>query len=191
MSGTCTLVLWLASGLSAIQESPRISIEVGCESADGVGVTAFTATLRNTGDADTAIVLGLTLSNGKVYLANDLTLLASRAGSDVVQEYGFFDPKHAVAGRLDPWVVPLPQSARYRVSLPVNQFVSRSSPFAPIPIRTSAWQVRLRLEGRRITGGNGDLQGLRLLRLSSGPVESPTIAVPDQCSRPGARGQGG
>jgi hypothetical protein len=119
---------WLSAAGQAVTSTPPdpvpIAIDAGCEVVVDRGVTAFTATLRNIGGADTAVMVGIALGNGGMYHPTDIALLVSTNNSES-DEYVYM--AGAVNGRVDPWVVPLPQGASYELRIPSERVISRTA----------------------------------------------------------------
>ena len=149
---------------------PPFRLAVRCERASDL---VFRFILENVSDEPTAAVIGTILGNDKKYLPGPLGFTLRRAGEADVN-FDWFDPSVVgIAGRIDPWVIPLPAGASYsvRVLIP-NGF--RHLFFTPA-------DVRVRLTTREIANPNGDLEGLRFIHVWIGTLTSDWIHVPESC----------
>lgn len=173
----------LRAGDQSRADLPGLILELICDASDATG-PGLRATVRNTGLEDTAIVLGITLANGKVYLPTSVTLRVRRPPSEDEEELSYGHPEHAVfSGRLDPWVVPLPRGSSYTLSIPASHFHSTKTPFKTLEITEQPLEMRLALDARPIGRVSNDMAGLRCLRLWAGTLASHAVRAPIDCSR--------
>src|SRR5687767_910927 len=97
----------LISAARAQDDNPVIEIELQCIVQENL--SDLIVTLRNSGDSDTAVVLGETRGNGQVYLADALSVGVKVTGDSADYTFPYFQPDFAFTiGRVDPWIVPLP-----------------------------------------------------------------------------------
>jgi len=158
-----------AAGAAAAEP---LRLELRCVDAPAL---RFRMTIRNVGGEPTAVVIGSILGNDRTYVVGPLRFMLQRpgAGDDSVE---FSDPPIAgVAGRLDPWLIPLPAGASYAVMLSVPTAL-RDRFSAPAAI-----QVRLRTH--EAGQPNSDMQGVQFIHLWVGALESGPIQFPDACIR--------
>jgi hypothetical protein len=129
---------------------------------------------ENTGDADFVLNLGMMLANGKVMLPHAIHLVVMDSGGNT-RDLHFFDRRYpAVAGRLDPFTVPLRAGSTYTVATTMNQYLVAA---------TSNFNVRLagtdriaaRFEGTVAPDSNGDMVGVGLLNFWKGTVQSEFV----------------
>jgi hypothetical protein len=136
-------------------------------------------TLYNVSPTPTAAVIGITLANDKKYLPTGVELTVRRAGiPDVALTY--VDPTvPAVAGRVDPWLIPLPPDASYSVAVPARNF--RLTPhLAEEPFSAPA-DLQLHLATREVGRTNNDMQGIRLIHVWVGTLTSNWVRFPSDC----------
>jgi len=174
------LVIGLTAGgvARAAQQSPSdiagLVLELSSD-ATSADAPALRATLRNTGDDDTAVVAGMTLANGKVYLATNFRVHVSRGQGQENEEFRFVNPRYAaIAGRVDPWVVPLPRGSSYTLTLPASHFMSKTS-FKPLDVTNAGLEMRMVFDSTPIAERSGDLAGLRLLKVWTGRIASAAV----------------
>jgi hypothetical protein len=90
--------------------------------------------------------------------------------------FDYFDPSvAAVAGRLDPWLIPLPAGAAYSVAVSIPRGFQE--------LFSTPADVQIRLTTQEIGSPNGDLQGLQLIHVWIGTLTSDWIRFPDSCGR--------
>jgi hypothetical protein len=160
-------------------QTAQIAVEVQCHtSADTVGLRV---TLRNVGLTDTAVVLGNSIGNGNRYLADSLALDVKLGESAAVEKFEYFDPSvPGVAGRVDPWIVPLPAVSEFSLTRPLSHFSSHGKPLMPggnpIDVRVS---LNARAE-RRIF--DKDVAGVALVHVLVGEFRSEWLRVPTACA---------
>src|SRR4051794_26736875 len=81
----------------------------------------FRLTVENVGSEPSAVVIGTILGNDRTYVAGPVQFTLRRPGTDDTI-VGFSDPMIAgVAGRLDPWLIPLPAGSSYALTVSVPE----------------------------------------------------------------------
>jgi hypothetical protein len=170
----------LAAMLGPVQPQARetsIILVLACQDA-----RRMTATIRNAGTEDTAVIPGVVLGNGRKYMVDRMALQA-RTGSGPAQQY-HYHPYHypsGVAGRVDDWILPLPAGGSFTLMLTAADFLSGTNP-RPEDLPRNA-RLSLRLPLRRVATPNSDLAGLSYFRVwtGSGALTSNEIATPGDC----------
>ena len=113
--------------------------------------------IYNPNETDTAILLGISLANGRWYLPRELVVELTRNGSSEVEELVFRGPS-AIAGRMDHWVVALPVRSTFTLTLRASDFMSTSAARAV----SAPEELKVRLTGRSITSDlNLDMTGMK------------------------------
>ena len=134
--------------------------------------------ILNPTQADTAVLLGIALANGRWYLPRELVVELRRNGSSDVEELVYRGPVN-IAGRIDHWVLALPAEAAFTLSLRPADFMTTAAAPAVGPPE----EIRIRLTGRPITADlNVDLSGMKTWALWTGTVTSNALRVSD-CPR--------
>jgi hypothetical protein len=124
--------------------------------------------IRNTGKADTAVVVGAVLGNGAKYMIGEMTLSARRDGAPELQFRHV--PRHypsAIGGRVDDWIVPLPVGASYGLMVQASDFISHgaSRRMGSLP---SAARLSVRLAVRAPSSPNSDMVGAPIVACLDG-----------------------
>jgi hypothetical protein len=145
---------------------------------------AFRVTIENVGATPVPVVLGGILGYHKKYFLGSTRLIVRR---DPLPEQilNYVDPSiAAVAGRVDPWLVPLPPGGSYTIVLPARHFVSPGKHVADD--FSSPARLRLELKTFEIEP-NVDTQGLQFVKPWIGTVTTDWIEVPQGCRPAGGR----
>src|SRR5215471_6473229 len=93
---------------------------IRCQS--GPSIPQLRTAWRNTGQRDINLVLGITLGNGSSYHASALLLDVRRRGGDKIEAFQLTDSHPDIAGRVDPWILPLPVASEFSLARPLNGF---------------------------------------------------------------------
>ena len=148
-----------------------ISLNIRCGERPG----DIYLSLQNIQDADTTVLLGIALANGRWYVPRELVVELKRRGSGEFEDLAYRTPS-ALAGRLDHWIAPLPVGATFTLRLRANEFVSTTSTNTSGPPE----ELRVRLTGRAIAGDlSNDMGGLKTWRLWTGQALSNTLRLVD------------
>jgi hypothetical protein len=136
------------------------------------GEARLMAVIENVGDDDLIVRLGIMLANGKKQLptAVRLTLTGGDGKSrTLVRKVG------VIAGRVEPFIVPLAAGCRYSVSCDLGQFVPMDAPgMPPTPGR---YKMAAEFVGESVTGKvNGD-SGPGLMSYWTGTIRSADVQV--------------
>jgi len=169
------IALFLAFSLTQVEAPPQpdLSLVLKC----GEQPNELALTILNSGQTDTAVLIGIALANGRWYLPRELVVDLRRSGSAEVEELVYNGPT-GIAGRIDHWVVALPVRATFAVLIRSTDFVSTTAPTAATP----PTELTVRLTGRPITSDlNVDMAGMKAWRLWTGSASSNTVRLSD-CS---------
>jgi hypothetical protein len=178
---SCSAV-WPAFG-----QTPQVELTLQCQTS--AKATDLRMALRNTGTIDANLVLGITLGNGREYIAETLILEVKRRDGDDVESYQYSDPdrSYAIAGRVDPWIVPLPAGSEFSITRPLNQFHPRvpgasTRVAGQLSLEGGAMDLRLKLISRPQDRPRGDdTVGPGLVHVMPGELQSQWIHVPEEC----------
>ena len=159
-------------------QSPPIEMVLQCLSA--VSAPDLRIALRNTGPKDVNLVLGMTLANGRSYHASALFLDVKRRGSDMIEVFAPTDATFSVAGRLDPWILPLPVQSEFSLTRSLGSFGMN---LERLTMDRAPMNLRLRLEPlpQYQPKPNDDTLGAGLVHVQSGRLQSAWIRVPEDC----------
>lgn len=153
------------------QDSEPPALELAC-SQDGDESVDLLVTLVNASDEHMAVPMGVRLGNGRSYLATSLVVEAKSGQSNAFQRFEFLFGH--IAGRSDPWVVPLPAGSKYTITVDLSDFYS-SEGHGRLSDLAFPVDVVLRLESRQIPD-------IAFLEGYIGTVRSSQIAVPRDCA---------
>ena len=152
--------------------SPNIALRLDCIAPDEIQLT-----VANRGDADTAILFGEVLANGGTYLPR-ITLNVTRRAIPEPLTFAYHPVSlpGVVAGRIDPWILPLPAKGRFVFNLRTIDFVSARGRLKAMP--ADQVQIRFMAESIRETG-SPDMAALKLWRVWTGKLESNPLQMGD------------
>jgi hypothetical protein len=170
-----------SSGVRGRAQSSGPPLRLLLECSRGSELT-FKFTLENISPASTAVVIGTVLGNDRLYLLENLTLAVKRESGVFDPLLRYFDPATppAIAGRMDPWLVTLPQGSSYSIAFPAKRFIAGPT-YPPETFSTRA-QVQLYLSTRDFSDLNLYVQGFRPLNnLWVGRLSSNWLAIPQSC----------
>jgi hypothetical protein len=181
------LVILTAAG-SGQQQSRRIAGKCG-RPVSGIALCLShsaeprggTLEVRNTGPKDAVLNLGVMLANGARQYATAITLVLTDAeGKQHHAELA--EPTGVIAGRLDPFIVPLPSGASLelllRISEPRPWYASGDlEDFEPD--RKKHYRVQAQFTGKGVSqrDANLDVKGIALMPYWTGVVVSNTVAI--------------
>jgi hypothetical protein len=114
------------------------------------------------------------LVNGKKQYPIGLHLFLTDSGG-ITHKFHYFLP--GVAGRVDPFVVPLPAGSIYQLRCPLNRFMQEDPPIGLI--RPGQYKLSVSFEGRPVTKreANLDMIGLSLTQYWTGTISSGEISI--------------
>jgi|SRR5688572_12076106 hypothetical protein len=150
---------------------PTISLTLDCgERPDEVALS-----IRNAGEVETAVLLGIVIANGRWHVPRELMVELKRAGSQEVEQLVYRSPA-GIAGRIDHWIVGLPVRSTFTLILRPTDFVSISS----TPRSAAPMELTARLTGHAVTSDlNPDMKGVQAWRLWTGTVTSNGVQLSD------------
>jgi hypothetical protein len=139
----------------------------------------FDVAISNDGDRDITFNLGMMLANNRQMFPLAISLvITDEAGIPRTFEVDDF----RVAGRVDPYLVPLRQGGSYRVRVAFNELHSIND--GPVIRRPSPGkqQVRAILNSTSVRHANSDMSGIQLIELWTGRAESrdTVLQIPEQ-----------
>jgi hypothetical protein len=166
------LALVLAQSPGPLAVAPSLVLSCGEEPGEVM------LSIHNRDQTDRAILLGVSLANGRWYLPRELVVELGRNGNAEVEELVFRGPS-GIAGRMDHWVVPLPPRSAFILTLRPSDFISTSAAQAVSPPD----ELKIRLTGRSITSDLSlDMTGMKAWRVWTGTAVSNPLRISD-CPR--------
>jgi hypothetical protein len=156
---------------------PQNGLRVGFVQVGG-DTGRLTVALENVGKNDLVVNLGLMLANGrKQYPTALAVVLTDRKGA--VRRLRLASPVR-VAGRVDPFLVPLPAGCRYSLNFDLSKLTEAAEGLsraeAPPPGR---YPAAVEFVGKAVTraGTNRDTEGLALMPCWTGTVRSGEVRL--------------
>jgi len=169
-----------ATALASTDEVPQPA-ELVLQCLTTSGTPDLRITLRNTGKQDINLVLGMTLANGRSYHASALFLDVRQRGSDMIEVFQATDAQPRVAGRMDPWILPLPVASEFSLARSLGDFAMKLD---RLTMDRAPMNMRLRLVPRPEHHPPGsDMVGAGLVHVAPGDLQSAWIRVPEDCKR--------
>jgi hypothetical protein len=103
----------------AVRRSADLTLTLECLDSRNIRFA-----ISNIGTTDTALVLGLSVGNGRKYIIATLDLsVTTPAGKNTEYQYSPRNYPPAIGGRLDDWIQPLPVTAVYAMSATHGDFL--------------------------------------------------------------------
>ena len=136
----------------------------------------FQFTLRNVGDHDLTLNLGIMLANGKVQLPNRMALKFTDAQGKT-RLFTFSDKRYGfIAGRVDDYVVPLRAGSTYTLQVTADQFWCQETKEFSIPLLSGGY-LTAEFEGTKASAVNLDMPGIALMNFWVGKVDSNALTL--------------
>jgi hypothetical protein len=126
--------------------------------------------IRNVGENNVAVNLGIMLNNGKVQLPDRISLNVTDSNGKT-RKLKFFDSKYGfIAGRVDDYIVPLRASSHYGFTISLDKFEFTSK------LPSGKYQMAAQFEGAGAESVNLDMQGIGLMNFWKGTLHSNTLS---------------
>src|SRR5882724_4738138 len=182
------LLLFLSTTSVGQGNRPDTDTTIGCGAVvEGIALClapsaqsgSVTLELRNTAPKDAILNLGIMLANGARQYPSAISLTLTDARGKVHQ--GVLAEPVIVAGRLDPFIVPLPHGASLILPLDLTKYALYTSgqieELRPDP--TKPYTVRAQFTGKGVSQAeaNLDVKGLALMPYWMGTALSNTVAT--------------
>jgi hypothetical protein len=181
--------LFLAGSIFGADQNPHsrqanreLEINVRLDAADAgqSKVPKFRVELRNTGENDLTLNLGIMLANGrKQYPTNIILIVTDPEGKARRFELG--GPAY-IAGREDPLVVPLATGTTFSLPVDMGKYVAAAPNNVgydfEYKLKPGAYFVEAQFHGRGVTQQEADLdsQGITLMPYWTGTISSNRLA---------------
>jgi hypothetical protein len=142
----------------------------------------FRVELRNAGESDLILNLGIMLANGKKQYPNAIVLtLVDAQGKS--RRFDLREPWF-VAGRLDPLVVPLPTGAAFSILVDLDKYWAAASKEFDYKLKPGSYSLEAQFTGKGVSQqeANLDVKGIALMPYWTGMVTSnrQQFEVPSQ-----------
>lgn len=154
-----------------------LQMSITALNSSDMSVPAFQVALRNIGERDVTLNLGIMLANGKAQLPDRIRLSLMDAGGRI-RELRFFDKRYpAIAGRVDDYVVPLRAGSTYILTLSLDQFWSPDTKEFQLKLSRGKSQIVAHFEGGKARTDNLDTPGIKFMNFWEGDLDSNALAV--------------
>lgn len=140
----------------------------------GTSVPAFEFELNNTGENDLILNLGFMLANGRSQFGSaiHLSLRDAQNKTEILDLRG----PAIIAGRVDPFVVPLPKGARMILPINLAEYANPEQKIWEVQLKPGPYFLRAEYRGAGVKQANLDMQGFRVMPYWLGTVESKEIS---------------
>ncbi|HKE60280.1 MAG TPA: hypothetical protein VKB46_26390 [Pyrinomonadaceae bacterium] len=133
--------------------------------------------LRNVGEHDVTLNLGIVLANGKVQLPNRIAIKLTDARGQT-RLFRFADKRYpAIAGRVDDYIVPLRTGSTYTLQMTLDQFWCQETSEFSIPLLSGENYLTAQFEGAGANAVNSDMPGIKLMNFWLGKAESNVLML--------------
>ena len=151
----------------------RKGLRLGLCRADvkGEGKVCLLAVVENVSTEDLIVNLGLMLGNGKKQLPTAVRLVFTDAGG---KERALRRKVGGVAGRVDPFGVPLAAGCRYTIACDLEDYLDEDAARAGEPLAPGRYRARAEFVGK---APSIDTTGLALMTYWTGTVESNVFPI--------------
>jgi len=146
-------------------------------SIDGVAesqsrLSKFKVELRNVGDHDLVLNLGIMLANGRRQYPNAVVLTITDSHGKA-RRFDLIEPA-AIAGRVDPLIVPLPVGSAFSVPVDLDRYWAATSKEFDYKLMRGTYLLEAQFSGKALTQheANLDAQGIALMPFWVGSVTS-------------------
>jgi hypothetical protein len=160
------------------QEAPawgeqKNGVRVGIAAASSARIAVA---FENVGKDDIMVNVGMMLANGKKQLPTAIRLTAVDSQN---RRHVLLHNLPGVAGRVDPFLVPLPAGSRYSLPVALSNY---TSDFTDGKLPAGSYKLTAECAGGPIDRPNADVGGLATFPLWSGPAVSgeTTLVVPEE-----------
>jgi len=190
--GVFTSLLLLGGSSAALKPSPQVwgeavsglQMTIYLDQAQGVQpkTPKFRVELRNAGKNDLILNLGIMLANGKQQYPNAVVLTLTDAQGRP-RRLDLRGPA-AIAGRADPFVLPVPVGATFSIPVDLDKYWPATSKEFDYKLKPGTYSLEAQLTGRGVSQqeANLDAKGIALMPYWKGTATSSQLRfeVPSQ-----------
>ena len=156
------------------QEGSGDGLELSVSQVEGAATSQeFLLALDNVGKEDRVVNLGMMLANGKALYPTAVQLIITDE-SGTRRTLVLRGPA-GIAGRVDDYVVPLKAGSTYSFRVTLNDYWSPSTPEWNVVLPRGTYHVMRRYVGQGAKFINADTEGMKLLALWEGELESKPL----------------
>jgi hypothetical protein len=151
-----------------------LQMTIYLDRAEGVPSKApkFRVELRNAAQKDLVVNLGMMLANGKMQYPNALVLILTDAQRKS-RRLDLREPS-AIAGRVDPFVLPIPIGATFSIPVDLEKYWVAESKEFDYKLKPGTYSLEAQFTGRSVSQqeANLDVKGIALMPYWTGTVAS-------------------
>ena len=135
----------------------------------------FRVELQNVGDHDLILNLGFTLANGRKQYPDAIVLTLIDAHRKA-RQFDLIGPA-AVAGRVDPLIVPLPTGSTFSIPIDLEKYWAAASKEFEYKFQRGTYSLEARFSGKAVSPqeANLDVKGIALMPYWTGTVTSNQV----------------
>lgn len=135
-------------------------------------VPKFRVELRNAGQTDLVVNLGIMLANGKAQYPNAVVLILTDAQGKS-RRLDLREPA-AVGGRVDPFVLPIPIGATFSIPVDLDKYWAAESKEFDYKLNPGTYSLEAQFAGRSVSQqeANLDVKGIALMPYWTGTAAS-------------------
>jgi hypothetical protein len=168
--GESTVAWWLIRRAEAKREnlgrgSQRIANDIYLDQTEGApsNTPKFRVELRNAGQNDLVVNLGMMLANGKRQYPNAVALTLTDAQGKS-RRLDLREPA-MIAGRVDPFVVPIPVGATFSIPVNLDGYWPAASKEFDYKLKPGTYSLEAQFTGRSVSQqeANLDVKGIALM----------------------------
>lgn len=186
-----SLLMLAGSAAAKRQSSPtwgnvvgglQMSIYPGQASRVDSKAPKFRVELRNAGESDLIVNLGITLANGKKQYPNAIVLKLIDA-QEKSRRLDLREP-FAIGGRVDPIVLPIPAGAVFSILVDLDKYWAAASKEFDYKLKPGSYSLEAQFTGKGVTQqeANLDVKGIALMPYWTGTVTSNRLQFEVQAS---------
>jgi hypothetical protein len=151
-----------------------LQMTIYLDRAEGVPSKApkFRVELRNAAQKDLVVNLGMMLANGKMQYPNAVVLVLTDAQGKS-RRLDLREPG-AIAGRVDPFVLPIPIGATFSIPVDLDKYWAAESKEFDYKLKPGTYSLEAQFTGRSVSQqeANLDVKGIALMPYWTGTVAS-------------------
>ena len=185
VAGICLLFSILLLPISSKAQSPDnlqrgatvngLQMSISTVASSKTNVPEFQVALRNVGEKDTTINLGIMLANGKKQEPDKIDFILTDANG---KTHKFdFGSVMIVAGRVDDFIVPLRAGSIYTLRFSSEHFYSSGANESVSQLLSGKYKITAEFEGSGANHTNLDTPGVKLMNFWLGKLQSNDLTV--------------
>jgi RNA polymerase sigma factor (sigma-70 family) len=157
-----------------------LRVGIGSEGPAPAGTTRLVLALENVGKEDLVLNLGPMLNNGRKQYPSAIRVMLTDAKG---RKRGLRRVPAFVAGRLDPFVVPLPAGGRYTLRYALADLTieeaDQGGARVGTPLTAGVYRAEVELVGKAVLQGktNADMTGIALMPYWTGTIRSGEVGL--------------